>query len=599
MKQKTLFTLALTALIVLVGGFATDKLFAKQDSFYEGIIRFDDVLRKIKINYVEDVPIESLIVYGVNGMREILDPNTNYFEAKEYNNLMVHTKGEFGGLGIHIGMPDNQLTVISPMPIPTSPAMKAGLMAGDRILKINGRSTKGISIDQAVDSLRGPKGTTVTITISRDEVLEPFDVELERDIIKVNSVPFHGIVDQKNKIGYLNIVSFTQITTTEVQDAISNLLKAGAKSFIIDLRGNPGGLLKEAVSVSECFLPKDKLIVYTQGRDESSRAIFKSSGKMVLDTKYPLAVLVNQGSASASEIVAGAIQDHDRGVIIGNETFGKGSVQSIMPLDNNRALKLTTAFYYTPSGRCINKLRNDVGSKRHGNTEQVEDDELSGGSVDTATKDSTKTKEVKKPYKTLGIGRTVYASGGITPDIDITAERIAPIEIELARKSLFFKFATAELAKRKAKDPNFKPGEYKITDSTYDEFLAFLKKKEFKFETPEQKMIKEVKKTIVRGRQDLRDTAKILTTPIDDKIDIALSALDSLLTKSDNYLFDRHGELVRKRLQIAFLSTAADQDGYYRYILKDDIYVSKAIQLLSNATEYGKILRADFIKKER
>jgi carboxyl-terminal processing protease len=598
MRKNTLFVLFGAIFVVLVGGFAAEKISAKQDNFYEGVIRFDDILRKIKINYVEDVPVESLIVYGVNGMRDILDPNTNYFEEKEYDNLMIHTKGEFGGLGIHIGMPDNQLTIISPMPIPSSPAMKAGLMAGDRIIKIGGKTTKGLSMDDAVNKLRGPKGTLVTITISRDGVLEPFDVELERAIIKVNSVPFHGIIDEKNKVGYLNLVSFTQVTTNEVQAAVANLIKAGAKSCILDLRGNPGGLLKEAVSVSECFLPKDKLIVYTQGRHPSSKTVFNSSGKVALDPKMPLVVLVNQGSASASEIVAGAIQDHDRGVIMGNETFGKGSVQSILPLDNSRALKLTTAFYYTPSGRCINKLRNDVGSKRHQmESESEPSDDENSSEKDAASTDSS-SKEIKKePYKTLGLGRTVYGSGGINPDIDVVAERVSPVEIELARKSLFFKFASSEVARKKAKDPSFRSSSVIVNDSVFALFMDFLRKQDFKLETPEMRIIDETKKVILRGRKDLADTSKIVSGPNDKNIDKALAEMDSLMVKESEYSFERHKEVLKNRLQMAFLSTEAEQDSYYKFVLKSDRYVNDAIKLLADKKRYETILSPSF-KKE-
>ncbi|MBL8027504.1 MAG: S41 family peptidase [Fibrobacteres bacterium] len=592
MRRNTLLALMGAILIVFVGGFSAEKIFGGQDTYYEDMFRFKEIISKIKTNYVEDVPVESLIVYGVDGMRDILDPNTDYLQPKENEKIMDHMKGEFGGLGIHIGMPENQLTVISPMPIPNSPAMKAGLMSGDRIIKIEGKTTKGMEMDDAVSKLRGPKGTIVKITISRDEVAEPFDVELERDIIKVKSVNYYGILDQKNKIGYLNLVSFTKVTTEEIRAALTDLIAQGAKSFILDLRGNGGGLLSEAVNVAGCFLPKDKLVVYTQGRTVASRINFASDGNVAANLNLPMVVLVNGGSASASEIVAGAIQDHDRGVIMGNETFGKGSVQSIIPLDNGRGLKLTTAFYYTPSGRCINKLRNDVVSKRH--SVDIED-----GVEGVVAADSIKAKEAKKtPYKTLGIGRTVYGSGGVNPDVDVVPERLSPVEIDLMRKSLLFKFASSEAAKLKAKDPSFKAINYQVTDAVYDAFMEYLKKKDSVLETPEMRAFKEAKKIILKGRQDLTDTSKLVASPNDNSIDKTLAELEGLMAKEREFAFVRYRELIKNRLQIAFLSLEPEQDPYYRFVLKDDKYVTDAIKLLSDKKRYDKILSADFKKEE-
>lgn len=592
-KRSTGLMLITVFCLVLTGGWIWDNLFAKGDDFYDSIIRFDDIMRKIKTNYVVDVPAESLVVYAVNGMRGILDPHTNYFEEQEYDNLMTHTKGEFGGLGISIGLtePGKVLTVIAPLPIPNSPAMKVGLQAGDRIIKIGGRSTEGMQLDDAVNKLRGPKGTLVNITVDRDGVAQPFDVEIERDIIKINSVTFHGMVDEKNKIGYINLVSFTQTTSQEVETAIRDLNAKGMKSLIFDLRLNPGGLLKEAVGVAEKFLPKGKLLVYTQGRNPSQKNVFEASGDPLLNTSVPMVVLVNMGSASASEIVAGAIQDHDRGVIMGNETFGKGSVQTILPLEQKKALKLTTAYYYTPSGRCINKISNEVGSKRHEAEQEEEENQVN-------KKDSASVKPKKAEFKTLTLGRTVYGGGGITPDIEVIPERYAPIERDIVNKSLFFKFATTEISQMKAKNIKLNEDSFKVSEDLYSKFMDYLKKRDFTYTSPELAMYKEFKKAIDRGRRDLSDTSKVVESPFSKEIDNTLANLEAQLGKERDHAFVRFKDLIKDRLTQAFLGTSPNQDPYYRYILKKDRYVNEAIKVLLDKKRYDSVLKKDFKRSD-
>jgi carboxyl-terminal processing protease len=499
---------------------------------------------------------------------------------------MTHTKGEFGGLGITIGLTENVLTIIAPLPIPNSPAMKVGLLAGDRIIKIEGKSTEGIALDEAVSKLRGPKGTVITITIDRDGEKAPFDVEIERDIIKINSVPFHAIIDEKNKVGYLKLVSFTQVSSKEVEDAVRDLNAKGMKSLILDLRMNPGGLLKEAVGVAEEFLPKGDLIVYTQGRNPSQKSVFEASGDPVLANQVPLIVLVDMGSASASEIVAGAIQDHDRGVIMGNETFGKGSVQTILPLEQKKALKLTTAYYYTPTGRCINKLSNDVGSKRH--EAEREDEEA------VKKKDTTAAKPKKEEFKTLKLGRTVYGGGGITPDIDVVPERYSALERAISLKSLFFKFATAEIAQMKAKNIKMNEDSFRVSEELYNNFIAFIKKKEFIYKSPDLDQYAELKKIVERGRKDLGDTSKTVNGPYDKDVDKAASALEAVLTKDRDHAFVRFKDDIKDRLTQAFLGTSPNQDPYYRYALKKDRYVNEAIKVAIDRKKYDNVLRKDF-----
>ncbi|MFH0921150.1 MAG: S41 family peptidase [Fibrobacterota bacterium] len=595
LKRSTGISFLLIALMVFSGGWFYSRTFAKGDDFYESIIRFDDVFKKIKTNYVVDVPAESLLVYAINyGMRDILDPHTSYFEEKDYDNLMIHTKGEFGGLGITIGVPDNILTVIAPLPIPNSPAMKAGLMAGDRILKIDGKTTEGIELDAAVNKLRGPKGTLVKLSIGREGVLEPFEVELERDIIKINSVEYAGIVDAKNKIGYIKLVSFTQTTSQEMDEALKQLNAKGIQSLVLDLRSNPGGLLKEAVGVSEKFLPAGKLVVYTQGRNPSQKVVFESTAQPVLPDNIPLVVLVSPGSASASEIVAGAIQDHDRGVIMGNETFGKGSVQTILPLEQKHALKLTTAYYYTPSGRCINKLSNEVGEKRHAFAQKEDEEDASGRPDSLKAKDTKK----KEEFKTLRLGRTVYGGGGITPDLDVALERYTPLEREFASKQFLFKFASSELAKQKAQGgKNTVPDTFRATDQTYNAFLAYLKTNKFEYTSPEQTLLKELHKTLDNARKDPYDSTKVIPAgPNDPTINRAIADLDSAINRDKEYALVKNKDMIKDRLTQAFLTASVNKEAYYDYVLKKDRYVLEAKKVLLDSKQYERVLKKDFRK---
>jgi len=590
LRKVTGFSLILVFLAILGLGSLFDRTSAAGDDFYESIIRFDDIFRKIKTHYVIDVPAESLIVYAIDGMRGILDPHTNYFEEKEYDNLMIQTKGEFGGLGITIGITNDVLTVIAPLPIPNSPAMKVGLLSGDRILKINGETTKGMELDMAVSKLRGPKGTRVTITIGREGVAQPFDAEIERDIIKINSVVYSGMLDGAAGIGYIKLINFTQDTDREMENAIQGLSGKNIKALILDLRSNPGGLLNQAVKVAECFLPPDKLLVYTKGRAEKSEAVFKSSRKPVLDPSVAVLVLVNQGSASASEIVAGAIQDHDRGVIMGNETFGKGSVQTILPLERNKALKLTTAYYYTPSGRCINKVDNEVGVARHEKEKELEKLREEG-------KDTVKVVK-KEEFKTLGVGRTVYGGGGITPDVDVMNETYTSIERVLMSKSLFFSFAVSEKARMKAAGQTVQEGKFTITDALYNGFLAFCKEKKLDYTSPEQTICKELKESVVKSRRDPNDTARILAGPHDGDLDQRLKELESVILKEKDYAFTRYKKFIKDQLMLSFLSvlTPESQDAYYRYALKNDRYIDEALKLIKDNKRYASILKKDFKK---
>ncbi len=313
---------------------------------YEALKLFSQVLELVEKNYVKEVSTKDLIYGAIQGMLSNLDPHSSFLKPDDYKELQIETKGSFTGIGIEITIKDGVLTVVAP--IEGTPAWKAGLKAGDRIIKINGKPTKGMSLIEAVKLLRGPKGTKVTISIFREGFKELKDITLIRDVIPIKSVRYQML---EPGYGYVRISSFQEKTGAELRKALQDLEKEGLKGLILDLRNNPGGLLDAAVEVADEFLDEG-IIVYTKGRRKDQNFKFEAHPNAHKHS-YPMVVLVNAGSASASEIVAGALQDHHRAVILGTKTFGKGSVQTIIPLPDGSAVRLTTAQYYTPSGRSI------------------------------------------------------------------------------------------------------------------------------------------------------------------------------------------------------------------------------------------------------
>ena len=308
-----------------------------------------EVFGRIKQDYVEPVSDKELLDNAIRGMLSGLDPHSSYLDAEGYKDLQVGTSGEFGGLGIEVGMEDGFVKVIAP--IDDTPAQRAGVQAGDMIVRLDSKPVKGMTLQQAVNIMRGKIGTDIVLTIVREGEEKPLEVTITRDIIKVRSVK-HKMLD--GGFGYVRISQFQSHTGENLAEALDNIRKESKgkiKGLVLDLRNNPGGVLNAAVDVSDAFLEKG-LIVYTKGRIADSELKFNATPRELVDDA-PMVVLVNGGSASASEIVAGALQDHKRAVILGTRTFGKGSVQTILPLNNNTALKLTTARYYTPSGRSI------------------------------------------------------------------------------------------------------------------------------------------------------------------------------------------------------------------------------------------------------
>lgn len=328
--------------------FGTKEAEARKDDFYQEVELFTDALTLIRSEYVEETKYKDLMYGALKGMMLSLDPYSQFLDPEAYKEVKVETEGEFGGLGIEITIRDGLLTIITP--IDDTPAFRVGLKANDRIVKINGEITKDITLMEAVKKLRGKPKTKVDVTVMREGEERLLDFTITRDIIKIQSIRKAKLLE--DNIGYIRLSEFQEKSPDDLEKALSKLEKIGMDSLILDLRNNPGGLLDSAVKVAEKFIEPGKVIVSTRGRDGKQDMIFKSSrrGK---HRSYPLIILISNGSASGSEIVAGAIQDYKKGILLGTKTFGKGSVQTVVPLIDGSALRLTTSKYFTPSGRCI------------------------------------------------------------------------------------------------------------------------------------------------------------------------------------------------------------------------------------------------------
>jgi carboxyl-terminal processing protease len=390
-----------------------------------------------------------------------LDPFSAYLDEDSFKDLQITTQGQFGGLGIVVSVRDDFPTVISPLD--GTPAYSLGIQSGDVIIDIEGESTRGMPIDEVVGKLRGPEGTKVTIKIKREGEAEDREYTIIREIIHVKSVPYAMILD--GDIGYVRVSNFSASTGEELREALDVLDEQGSRGLILDLRENPGGLLSEAVDVAELFLNRGSVVVETRGRARNTDHTYTASYSRP-HLSQPLVVLVSGGSASASEIVAGAVQDHDRGLVVGQQTFGKGSVQSVIDLPGSReALKLTTAKYYTPAGRSIHRDHPGLRSE----------EPAAIGEGEEAAPDST-----ERPIYYTDSGREVFGGGGINPDVVVELDTLQTLSREVLRRGLFFKFAIKYVAKHPDQS-----AELEVTPEVINSFSELLREEAVEF-TPEE-----------------------------------------------------------------------------------------------------------------
>jgi carboxyl-terminal processing protease len=408
-------------------GGAAGGLYGRLDPFIE-------ILHRIEQNYVDPVEPDKLVAGAMRGMLRDLDPYSQYLDRTAYGNLQSVTHGRFGGIGVVVGIRGGYPTVISP--IEGTPAWEAGMRSGDVIVRIEGRSTAGLAVEEVAERLRGPEGTPVGLAVAREGDADEHELTLTRRIIVTKSVPYAFVHEPGT--GYVRLANFSETSGEELRAALAGLRRQGARAFVLDLRMNPGGLLEQAVDVAEQFLPRGALVVYTEGRARDADRRYTAADPSP-DLASPLVVLVDGGSASASEIVAGALQDLDRALVLGRTTFGKGSVQSVFPLPNRTdAVKLTTSLYHTPSGRSIHRLQRAAQAAADAGEEDAED---AAGESDPHAAPADTAAAPRPRFRTQA-GRTVYGGGGIAPDVEVRPDSLLPVVAEVERRTLAFRFAT-------------------------------------------------------------------------------------------------------------------------------------------------------------
>ena len=548
MKKKSV---VLTALTFGVLAFSTAS-FTQSERYFEiarNLDIFASLFKEVNSAYVDEVVPGRMVKTGIDAMLKSLDPYTNYIAEDDIEDFRTMTTGQYGGIGAMVTKREGK-TIIT-MPHEGFPAQKAGLLIGDEVLRIDGLAVEARNQGDVSKLLKGQAGTVVKLEVKRYGVDKPFDVPITRANIQIDNVPYYGMVS--GDVGYLMLQGFTVDAGKEVRDAVTALKAQGAKKLIFDLRDNPGGLLNEAITISNLFVDKGKEIVSTKGKLTEWNKVYRGLDAP-LDTEMPIAVLASGRSASAAEIVSGVLQDYDRAVLIGERTFGKGLVQATRPLPYNSQLKVTTAKYYIPSGRCIQEL--DYAHRK------------ADGSV-VKFADSTKT-----AFKTA-VGRTVYDGGGIAPDVPVADPEIADVTRVLVSKGYIFDFATRYRAEHStiaaAKDFHLAPADY-------DKFVAYLQTKDVSYKTGVEAAV-----------EDLIKQAKEDKHYDDVKADIAGVQKKIQLNKSNDFL--RFKAEIVPLLESEIVSRYYFQKGVTEASFGHDEDVKAALLVLNDAPRYATLLR--------
>ena len=536
------------ALLLSVGVYAQEK----QNNFEiaKSLDIYNSLLRELNLNYVDEINPGELNETAIKAMLDGLDPYTVFIPESDIENAKFMTTGEYGGIGALIQY-DGEYTRISE-PYFGWPAQKAGLIAGDVILEVNSVDCKKKNTQQVSEMLKGQPGTELTMKVKRYGEEKPLIKVLKREKVKIDNIPYYTVFN--NGVAYLSLSGFTRDAAKEMKEKFLEMKKNHElKGFILDLRGNGGGLMNEAVDIVNLFVPKGKMVVSMRGKAANANSVHPTTNEPV-DLEIPLAVLVDGNSASASEIVAGAIQDYDRGVIIGERTFGKGLVQNILPLSYNTQMKVTVAHYYIPSGRCIQEI--DYSHKK--DTTQAKTDTLG------------------KAFTTVG-GRTVYEGHGITPDVKVKRDPYATVTAYLYGKNYIFDYANKFYSEHKTIDS---ADRFQIDEATYHDFMKFVKDKNFSYTTESEKAIEKLKKVA-------KDEGYL------DKIQPQIDLLEK------NFAAEKENDLISNRKDIEELLRSEIVGRYYfqkgRIIssLNDDPDLKRAFEILLNTNgkdEYHSIL---------
>lgn len=545
--KKKLYWIIPVFLLLGVGVLTTSY---KDNSFeiVKNIDIYTSLFKELNTYYVDEIDPGEVVKTSIDEMLKSLDPYTNYIPESDIEDYRFMTTGNYGGVGALIRKSDDRVMVAEPYE--GFPAQEAGLRAGDVLMKIDDFDTQGKSIQDVSEKLKGQPGTTIRVVIKREGAEELLEKEITRKKIHVPAVPWYGMRD--GNIGYIRISNFTHKVSEDVKDAIMDLKSQGAESYILDLRGNPGGLLMEAVEIANLFVPKGELIVSTKGKVKKWNKEYYAQKEPIVP-EVPVVVMVNSGSASASEIVSGALQDLDRGVVVGTRTFGKGLVQTTRPLSYNARLKITTAKYYIPSGRCIQAL-DYANRKEDGSVGKIPDSLITS-------------------YTTKN-GRTVYDGGGIMPDIDLDQPSLSKITVSLVRKQLIFDFATKYVNTNDSIDD---PANYKISDATFDEFKSFISDKSYDYDLKSEEELEKLKETLKRERY-----LKL--------VDEEIEALSKKLEHDKEQDLITFQDEIREMISEEISSRYFYQKGRIQTALQYDMFLDSAVNLLQNMDRYDEIL---------
>ncbi|MCX6290515.1 MAG: S41 family peptidase [Bacteroidetes bacterium] len=544
-KARRFIFLAATVFVSIIS-------FSFVDDYFEvskNLDIFSSLYREVNIHYVDSTNPAKLMKTGIDAMLGSLDPYTNYIPESARDDYRFMTTGQYGGIGAVIRQKGDYIAISEPYE--GFPAQKADLRTGDEILEIDSTSVKGKKTDEVSKLLKGKPKTTVRLLIRREGEKKPLEKMITREEIKVKSVPYYGMIS--NGIGYIKLTNFTESAGKEMSEALKSLKeKNKLKGIILDIRSNPGGLLNEAVNISNVFVDRGQDIVSTRGKLKGDEKIYKAINSAV-DTELPLAVLVNSSSASASEIVSGSLQDLDRGVIIGQRTFGKGLVQTTRQLSYNTQVKITTAKYYIPSGRCIQALdythRNEDGSV---------------GKIPDSLRTEFRTKA----------GRKVYDGGGILPDVSTEPKKYSNIATSLLNKNLVFDFAT-HYRLQHASIPDGKI--FRLTDTDFSDFLEFIADKEYDYTTRSEKTLDDLKK----NTEDEKYFSDIKTE---------FDALRVKLIHNKKEDVKKNKEEIMQLLEEEIVSRYYYQNGRIEATFEHDREIMKAVEILGNHSVYASIL---------
>jgi carboxyl-terminal processing protease len=531
---------------ILLSGFLFIGVSFKEDFFEvaKQIEIFTSLFKAVNSNYVDETNPGELMDKAIKSMLADLDPYTNYFNEQDVVKFKINNTGEYTGIGALITRKEDKLIVKEPYK--NFPADKAGLKAGDEIIQIGDVELKDFK-DDASQLLKGAKNTKITIKYIRQG--KTLSTQIVLDEVEIKAVPFFGKIDDKT--GYIVLTQFNNKATLETKEALEQLKRDGAERIVLDLRGNPGGLLNEAVNICNLFVPKNEVIVTTKSKIEKHNNTYKTN-KEPIDTEIPLAIIVNGKSASASEIVSGALQDLDRAVIIGSRSFGKGLVQRPVDLTYGTQVKITISRYYTPSGRCIQAL--DYSHK-----------DKDGKAIRT-------TSEKYNAFKTKK-GRTVYDGGGILPDIVLDETKLSPITEALVKNDGIFNFVTEYYYK----NPTLGTTIPTITAADFVAFKAFLKNQNFNFDSESELALKN---TMAAAKKD----------KIDNAITVEYNQLLAAIQKSEEAQLNENQKEIKNLILDEIIKRYQYKEGLYQYYIKNNIEVKKATSILSNQAEYAKIL---------